>query len=116
MSRNATGGDSRENPDPAGHGQPSQGRLRAYAAEIGRGKMRWEDLSPEVREQVRKHAKGNGKAVFLRQDRERKDMQRKQAKEWAEAGLETYQPRQEVYTAAVRVHLDGCESGDYPAA
>jgi hypothetical protein len=32
------------------------------------------------------------------------------------AGCDLYQPKQEVYTAVVRVHLDCCEAGEYPTA
>lgn len=63
---------------------------------------------------------GNGTAekrsVIMRQQRERNELAAKQAQERTSVGMLAYNPKQEIFTAVLRKHLDGCESGEYPTA
>lgn len=61
---------------------------------------------------------GSAKARSLVMQWQREDRKRAQQRmqELVAAGCAPYSPKQEVFTAALRVHLDGCESGEYPTA
>lgn len=92
---------------------------RLYAEEITKGKMTLRDVSESRREAVAellKTMRKNPRTLYMQQQREAKSMSIQHAKERAAAGMVSYRPRQEVFTAVLRTHLDGCESGEYPTA
>ncbi|WP_432239198.1 hypothetical protein [Herbaspirillum robiniae] len=92
---------------------------RAYAQEITSGKITLRDVPAGRQEAVAellKTMRKNPRTLFMEQHREAKRMAIQHAKERAAAGMVSYRPRQEIFTAVLRTHLDGCESGEYPTA
>jgi outer membrane murein-binding lipoprotein Lpp len=79
--------------------------------------------SPHLRESVREHLARQGyggsaraRGLVLQWQREDKERAQQRMRELRAAGCELYSPEQGVFTAVVRVCLDGCEDGTYPTA
>lgn len=92
---------------------------RGYAQEVSAGRMALQDVSAARREAVAellKATRQNPRNLFMQQQREAKSMAAQHAKERAAAGMVAFRAPQEVFTAVIRTHLDGCESGEYPTA
>jgi hypothetical protein len=54
--------------------------------------------------------------IIMQRQRSQREASAVLMQELIAAGFAPYNPKQEVYAAVVRVHLDGCESGIYPTA
>lgn len=59
---------------------------------------------------------GEVRRIIMQGQRAQKEASAALIQELRAAGCELYSPGQGDYTAVVRVHLDGCESGEYPTA
>jgi hypothetical protein len=97
--------------------------IEMLATAVKAGQMSIEQLSPQTKEAVRSHLAQRGwsgaasvQRLALQYQREDKIRATERAQELIAAGYAPYQPKQSIYTAALRVHLDGCESGEYPTA
>ncbi|GIZ51738.1 hypothetical protein [Noviherbaspirillum aridicola] len=55
-------------------------------------------------------------SLVLQWQREDRERAKQRMHELRAAGCEMYSPGQDVFTAVVREHLDGCEAGTYPTA
>lgn len=104
--------------------QASTGMVLGLAAAIKANALRIDQVSsPHLREAVREHLVregygGSAKArnLVMQWQREDKERAQQRMRDLVAAGFTPYSPKQEVFTTVLRVHLDGCESGEYPTA
>lgn len=78
--------------------------------------MRIQNVSADIREQVHEFMTKNGRALHLTQQNELRNLQRAHAQQRSDAGFKAYRPAPKTFSEALRIHLDGCESGAYPTA
>lgn len=97
--------------------------VEMLAKVVKQGAMRIEDVSPQMQGNVRDYLAmhvyseaGGVKRLLMQYQREDRALAAGRVQEMIAAGHVPYQPQQAVYTALLKLHLDGCESGQYPAA
>lgn len=97
--------------------------IEMLAAAVKARQMSIEQLSPQTKEAVRMHLALQGyggsasiQRLALQYQTEDKIRAAERMQEMIAAGYAPYRPKQSIYTATVRAHLDGCESGEYPSA
>jgi hypothetical protein len=94
------------------------------ASVVRSGGMSIDDVSTGWREAVRAHLAREGcagntgtiRSIIMQGQRAQRESRTAIMQELIAAGYKPYNPKQEVFTAVVREHLDGCESSEYPTA
>ena len=94
-----------------------------FATAVKAGQMSIEQLSPQTKDAVRALLAQQGysgtksiKRLVMQYQREDKIRAADRVQEMITAGYAPYKPQQSVYSTVLRLHLDGCESGEYPTA
>jgi hypothetical protein len=93
------------------------------ASVVRSGDMSIDDVSTGWREAVRAHLAREGctgnmgtiRSIIMQGQRAQRESRTAIMQKLIAAGYKPYNPKQEVFTAVVREHLDACESSEYPA-